>query len=88
MGRLSTVDYTTLSSWNGYAEAVGTMTDAHGVAFPESFDPVGREVRVVTELQTYNDLGVIVRGKTVTVQSIGANNEVLCTITRFFPEPS
>jgi type II secretory pathway pseudopilin PulG len=88
MGRLSTEDYDALSTWNGYSEAVGTMTDAQGAAFPESFDPVGRQVSVATELQTYAGLGVIIRGKKVTVQSLGADSEVLCTITRFFPEPS
>ena len=58
-----------------------------GDPMPASFGMVGRSVQVVTSLENFEDLGVIVRGRTVRVQAFGSEGRTLAQITRFIPEP-
>jgi Tfp pilus assembly protein PilV len=88
LGRLSTISYADLGSWNGYTEAVGTMRDFDNQALPESFDMVGRQVDVTTTLKSVGGLSVIVKGRTVCVRTFDINGRVLAEVNRFFPEPT
>ena len=87
MGRLTTEPWANLASWDGHREAVGTMADQAGAAFPDAFHMVGREVEVVTSLQAVGGLGVNVRGRSVTVRAFNADGRELVSLTRFVPEP-
>ena len=87
VGRLITVPYADLVGWNGYTEAVGAMSDMTGSPLPDSFDMVGRSVQVGTSLENFEDLGVIVRGRTVQVEAFGSEGRTLARMTRFVPEP-
>jgi hypothetical protein len=87
MGRLITIPYDDLTGWNGHTEAVGAMTDMTGQPMPESFEMVGRSVQVATSLENFEDLGVIVRGRTVQVRAFGSEGRTLAQLTRFIPEP-
>ena len=87
MGRLTIEDYDKLSSWNGFTEAVGAMTDMNGQAFPESFDMVGRQVQVTTSLQRIGGLGIDVRGRDVSIRAFDADGRILVELARFIPEP-
>jgi hypothetical protein len=87
MGRLITEPYADLASWNGYTEAVGAMTDMYGQPMPQSFDAVGRDVTVVLSLEELPDVGVNIRGRTVTVRSFDTEAQTLAELTRFIPEP-
>lgn len=88
MGRLVTEPYDDLAGWNGYAEAVGAMTDMDGQPLPQSVAMVGRQVTVTAALRRLEDLGVNVQGREVTVDAVDADGRVLARLTRFIPEPS
>jgi hypothetical protein len=88
VGRLTTEDYASLPTWNGYAEAVGSMTDMDGGAMPNSFAAIGRDVQVVTELKEIGELDVRVRGRVITVRGVDADNRLLAEVSRFVPEPA
>jgi hypothetical protein len=87
MGRLLTEPYDNLSSWNGHTEHVGTMVDMYGQAMPASFDMVGREVIVNTELRTLGGPGVNIRGRNIVIRAFDADDRELASLSRFVPEP-
>ncbi len=87
MGRLVTEEYSNLPSWNGYTETVGNMTDIAGSNMPESFNMVGREVSVTTGLEVVEGVGVLVRGRTITIRSFDNTNETMVELVHFIPEP-
>jgi hypothetical protein len=88
LSRLVTVSYDKLATWNGYVEAIGTLTDTTGDAMPPLFDSVGRSVTVTTELREFPELGVNIRGRTIVVQAVDAEAQVLAELTHFVPEPA
>lgn len=88
VGRLTTLDYADLPSWNGYAEAVGAMTDMDGAALPPAYTTVGRTVEVRTETKTVGEIDVHVRGRIVTVRAHDATGRALVEVARFVPEPA
>lgn len=88
MGRLSSVPYADLPTWNGFTQAVGAMTDVAGQAMPDSFAAVGRRVSVRTSLQTVPGVDIRVRGRTVRIQAFDRDNRTLCDLQQFIPEPS
>ena len=87
MGRLLTEPYDNLSFWNGHTEHVGTMTDMHGQSMPASFDMVGREVIINTELRTLGGPGVNIRGRSILIRAFDADGRELAGLSRFVPEP-
>ena len=88
MGRLTTVDYGTLPSWNGHREPVGTMTGLDGAPLPESFDGIGREVTVTLMIQEMTDLDVKIQGRQITVRSFNVTGRVLVELEHFVAEPA
>jgi hypothetical protein len=87
MGRLLTVDYDALPTWNGYAEAAGAMVDMTGATMPQSFASIGRDVQITTALRTIPDVDVRVRGRMIHVRAFNAQGRVLAELDRFIPEP-
>lgn len=87
MGRLTTVSYAMLPTWNGYTEPVGEMVDMAGNPLPESFASVGRAVQVASSTQMFNDLGVVINGREVRVRAFDNGNRTLAELIRFIPEP-
>jgi hypothetical protein len=87
MGRLITVAYDDLPSWNGYTELVGAMTDMTGAPMPASFGQIGRDVQVATSLQSVPGPDIRIRGRTVTVRAFSADGRILAEFIRFIPEP-
>lgn len=87
LSRLLTVDYNNLPAWNGYTENVGTMTNVLGQPLPESFATIGRVVEITTSLQSFDDLGVRVLGRTIRVRAFNAEPRFLADVSRFVPEP-
>ncbi|MHC5024481.1 MAG: type IV pilus modification PilV family protein [Planctomycetota bacterium] len=87
LDRLSVENYAALSTWNGYTEAVGTMTDADGAPMPPTFAMVGRDVTVTTVMVDISSLGVLVRGAEVQVRTFDDGGRVLADVVRFIPEP-
>ena len=87
MGRLAAEDYARLPNWNGYTEAVGTLSDMGGNAMPSTMQMVGRDVRVTTGMQAIAGLDVRVRGTTVTVRAFNKEGRTLASLSRFVPEP-
>jgi Tfp pilus assembly protein PilV len=87
LGRLLVENYANLPTWSGYSEAVGEMTDGSGNPMPSSFDMIGRDVQVTTDLKTVSALAVNVRGRTVRVRAFDADARILAELSRFIPEP-
>ena len=87
IGRIITDDYADLPIWHGLNEPVGTLTDGAGDPLPRTFDDIGREVEVVSRMETINDLGVAVRGRQVVVRAFKGNGRTLAEITYFIAEP-
>lgn len=87
MGRLATEPYSALASWDGYTEAVGDMSDMHGVPMASTMQMVGRDVHVISGMKAIAAIDVRVRGLTVTVRSFNAQGRTLASLSRFVPEP-
>ncbi|MEE9129775.1 MAG: hypothetical protein V3T84_07125 [Phycisphaerales bacterium] len=88
IGRIITDDYGDLPTWNGFNEPVGTLTDGADNPMPRTFDAIGREVEVVSRMETINDLGIAVRGRQVVVRAFNENGRTLAEITYFIAEPA
>ena len=88
LGRVTSDDYSHMTTWNGRTEAVGQMNDMKGNRMPEAFAAIGRQVWVTTSTVTLStSLGVTVRGATVRVAAFNAAGRTLTDISRFVPEP-
>jgi Tfp pilus assembly protein PilV len=87
LDRLATAPYSELSSWDGYVEAAGAMTDANGDPMPPSFGMAGRDVTVTAALVDIPAQSVLVRGRTVQVRALDPDGRVLADLSRFIPEP-
>ena len=55
---------------------------------PATFAAIGREVEVVSRMETINDLGIAVRGRQVVVRAFNGNDRTLAEITYFIAEPA
>jgi hypothetical protein len=88
LSRLVIDSYDNLAKWNGFAEAVGTLTDATGDAMPAMFDAIGRTVDVTTETREIEALGVTIKGRCVIVRALDSEAQVLAELTHFMPEPA
>ncbi len=87
LGRISIVPYESLPSWDGYTEAVGEMTDLKGKSLPEAFIMLGREVNITTSVREIEELGINVRGRTITVTGFDTSSRTVAQVSRFIPEP-
>lgn len=88
LGRVTSDDYSHLTTWDGRTEAVGQMSDMKGDPMPEAFAAIGRRVWVNSSTVTLStSLGVTVRGATVRVAAFNAAGRTLTDISRFVPEP-
>ncbi len=88
IGRIITDDYSDLPTWNGFNEPVGTLTDSADNPMSRTFAAIGREVEVVSRMETINDLGVAVRGRQVLVRTFNGDGRTLAEITYFIAEPA
>ncbi len=88
IGRIITEDYPDLPTWDGFNEPAGTMTDGAGNPMPRMFAAVGREVEIITKLESITDLGVVVRGRHILVRAFNPSGRPLAEITHFSPEPA
>lgn len=87
MGRLIETPYAQLTTWNGYTEPVGTMTNAVGTPLPDGYGLIGRDVQVVPLMETIALPSVRVAGQQVTVRAFNAENRTLAQLVHFIPEP-
>lgn len=87
IGRIIIDDYADLPTWNGFNEPAGTLTDGADNPMPITFAAIGREVEVVSRMETINSLGVAVRGRQVLVRAFNGNGRTLAEITYFIAEP-
>ena len=88
IGRIINDDYADLPTWNGFNEPAGTLTDSADNPMPETFAAIGREVEVVSRMETITDLGIKVRGRQVVVRAFNGNDRTLARITYFIAEPA
>ena len=87
-GRLVGVSYDDLDGWDGYTEAIGTMTTTADEDFPASFDTIGRSVAVTADSKNIAALDVDIDGRLVTVEAFDSDGRVLACLERFIPEPA
>ncbi len=87
IGRIITDDYADLPTWNGFNEPAGTLTDGADNPMPKTFAAIGREVEVVSRMETISSLGVAVRGRQVVVRAFNGHGRTLAQITYFIAEP-
>lgn len=88
IGRIVSVEYTTLPSWDGHIENVGSMVDMNGQPMPDIFGAVGREVQVTTTVRELKDLGVKIEGRDVQVRAFDSTDRTLAELTTFVPKPA
>ena len=88
LGRVGSEPYDDLEDWDGHLEPVGAMTDLQGTPLPGAFRFAGRRVEVDALEQTVPELGVLVAGRAVTVESFNQDGRMLARLERFIPEPA
>lgn len=88
IGRIITDDYSDLATWNGFNEKTGTLTDGAGNPMPSTFAAIGREVEIVSRMETISSLGLAVRGRQVVVRAFNGDGRTLAKITYFIAEPA
>ena len=86
MSELSTERYADLFPFNGMEQTVGAMETLDGIAYPQTFWALGREVEVVHSTMTDEDLGVAVSGATVTVRVVD-KTAVVAEVVLFVADP-
>ena len=77
-----------LSTWDGYREEVGTLTDPTGIALEGDWKQVGREVTITPTEIFIDELQIFITGKTINVITFTKNGRELVNLERFIAEPS
>jgi len=77
-----------LSTWDGYREEVGTLTDPTGIALEGDWKQVGREVTITPTEIFIDELQIFITGKTINVIAFTKNGRELVNLERFIAEPS
>jgi hypothetical protein len=77
-----------LSTWDGYREEVGTLTDPTGIALEGDWKQVGREVTITPTEIFIDELQIFITGKTINVITFTNNGRELVNLERFIAEPS
>ena len=88
MGQLAHVSPSSITTWNGYSDPVGTLSRMDGLALPDTMQMIGRDVTVVATLHTVPGIDVKVAGWTITVRAFNADGRTLAELTRFMAEPA
>lgn len=87
MSELLTLSYADIEARSGETLAVGAMTSLDGVAYPDSYWPLGRSMTAEEELFEIVELGVTVRGLRIEVLTFD-NKRVVASVESFLPEPA
>ena len=87
IGRIVIADYDSLPIWNGFSEPAGTMIDGAGNPLPRTFAAIGREVEIITKMESISEVDVALRGRQIIVRSFNENGRILAELGRFVPEP-
>ena len=87
VARVTCATYADLTTFHGFREAAGAMTDGTGAPYPASYGSIGRTISVTTRLEELPGLGVKVRGREVLIRAVDATGGVLFESTQFIPEP-
>ena len=77
-----------LSTWDGYREEVGSLTDPTGIALEGDWKQVGREVTITPTEIFIDELQIFITGKTINVITFTKNGRELVNLERFIAEPS
>ena len=77
-----------LSTWDGFREEVGTLTDPTGSALEGDWKQVGREVTITATEIFIDELQIFIAGKTINVIAFTKNGRELVNLERFIAEPS
>ena len=77
-----------LSTWDGFREEVGTLTDPTGIALEGDWKQVGREVTITPTEIFIDELQIFITGKTINVIAFTKNGRELVNLERFIAEPS
>ena len=77
-----------LSTWDGFREEVGTLTDPTGIALEGDWKQVGREVTITPTEIFIDELQIFITGKTINVITFTINGRELVNLERFIAEPS
>tara|TARA_Y100000758_G_scaffold261391_1_gene199668 strand:- start:509 stop:958 length:450 start_codon:yes stop_codon:yes gene_type:complete len=77
-----------LSTWDGFREEVGTLTDPTGSALEGDWKQVGREVTITATEIFIDELQIFITGKTINVIAFTKNGRELVNLERFIAEPS
>ncbi|MBN4060359.1 hypothetical protein JYT11_00780 [Planctomycetaceae bacterium AH-315-I19] len=86
LSELVTLDYADLRAKDGQIENVGALVSIDGVAYPDPFWALGRDVLVKEIVQTVAELSVEITGLRVVV-IVRDDARVLAEIETFVPEP-
>lgn len=87
MSELTSVEYAALDDYDGMDQPVGGMATLDGEAYPDRYWLIGRNATVEEEIVDVEDLGVKVRGKTITVTAYD-EDRILAVMETFVPEPA
>lgn len=88
LAEILAAQYADLTKYDGHEEEPGTMQTPGAAVYPESFYRIGRRVAVVPVTHDFPDLGVQVDGQEIAVEAYDLSGRVLCTLSRFVPEPN
>ena len=87
MARIASSPYQSIGAWDGWSETPGDAHAADSEPMPSLFDLVGRRVSIDDAQHSIDELQVVIRGLTVTVESYDTSGRVLARLVRFIPEP-
>ena len=87
MSELVTLDYDTLRARDGESQPIGAIATVDGVAYPESYWFLGRDVTVTPTDILDEGSGMSVSGVLVRVDALDAG-ATLASVETFVPEPS
>ncbi len=85
-GETRATGFDEIDDYHGHSEAAGTLTDAQGAAYPDSYAKLARAVAVATASNAATVFGSNYSGVWVTVTVTDANGGTW-ELERFFPEP-
>ena len=77
-----------LSTWDGFREEVGTLTDPTGIALEGDWKQIGRKVTITPTEIFIDELQIFITGKTINVIAFTKHGRELVNLERFIAEPS
>ncbi len=86
-GELSRAAFDNCDDYHGYTEAAGAITDAQGVAYPESYQVYGRTVSITSDTQSVAGFSQDMDGMVIAVTITGPRGQTW-QFTRFVAELS